>query len=228
MNKEILNVSIKDWHSKMQQLHLETLQKAGWNAVKEHRLKTPNGHGSYRIADIFVPELNLVIEVQKSKNTPKQFKERNEDYLGLGLRVVWVFNEERWQPDTDSNPELEGEGSIYMKWRDYTEHLARDQFTYNSNRYNLIKYCGSNSDIEIYYCLPTINAGMMYRKLLNIQPIKRLLTPKFPSTKHFGKMDYMNHKLPKETFNGLEVTTSVITEETIIPSLELQIRDKVA
>ena len=223
MNKKILDVSIKEWHSIMQELHVEALKNQGIEARTEVRLKTPGGHKSYRIADIYVPEQNLVIEVQKSKFVPKEFAQRNEDYRGLGLKVVWILNEERWQPDTDANPDLVDESSdIYIKWRDYQRELARPQYIYNSNRYFIVDYWKNNRDIEIYYCLPTINAGMMYRKITDVQEVERVVTPKFASKKHFGSHSYdvKNHNQPKETFRGYEVFTTITTDETVTLDLK--------
>lgn len=171
---------------------------------------------NFFVHDIYVPEQNLVIEIQKSKFVPKEFKERNEDYQSLGLKVIWILNEERWEPDTMDNLELVHESDdICIKWRAYNEEMPNPQFIYNSNRYFIIDYWNTNSNIDIYYCLPTKNAGMMYRKLESIEVVEKLLTPKFPGSKHFGAISFANHNQPKEIFEGYKVNTSVITNETI-------------
>ncbi len=216
MNKEILNVGIKKWHSIMQELHLKALQDMGVEVRIEKRLILSNGYKKWRVADIYVPEYNLVIEVQKSNIVPKEFRERNEDYQSLGLKVNWILNEDRWQPDTDVNPELVNESvDIYIKWRGYNLKTSTAQYIYNSNRVSIIDYWNTNSNIDIYYCLPTEHAGMMYRKLESVEIVERNLTPKFPNSKHFGTKSFANHNQPKETFEGYKVNTSVITNETI-------------
>ena len=214
INKDITNISLKEWHSLMQQLHVNELQKHGVEAITEKRLYLTNGHKSYRKADIYVPELNLVIEVQKSKFVPKEFRERNEDYQSLGLKVIWILNKERWEPDTMDNPELANESDdICIKWRGYSPDLG-SQYIYNSNRYFIVDYWKSNSNIDIYYCLPTAD-GMMYRKLESVETVKRELTPKFPGTKHFGTPSFANHNQPKEVFEGYKLNTTINSSQTI-------------
>ena len=213
INKDITNISLKEWHSLMQQLHLEELQKRGVEAITEKRLYLTNGHKSYRKADIYVPELNLVIEVQKSKFVPKDFRERNEDYQSLGLRVIWILNKERWEPDSMQNPELANESDdIYIKWKPFRAELGA-QHTYNSNRYFIVDYWKSNSNITIYYCLPTAD-GMMYRKLDALENITRELTPKFPDAKHYGGYTWAAPR-SKEVFEGYKLNTTISSNQTI-------------
>lgn len=214
LNKNLLNISMKEWHSIMQQVHVKELQRLGVEVITEKRLMLPNGHKKYRIADIYIPALSLVIEVQKSKFVPKEFRERNEDYKSLGLRVIWILNNERWEPDTMGNPELENESDdICIKWRPYSEGLS-SQFIYNSNRYFIIDYWKTNSVIDIYYCLPTSD-GLMYRKLESVDKVERELTPKFPEEKHFRSASFANHNQPKEIFEGYKIKTSISTNQTI-------------
>jgi len=213
LNKNLTDISLKEWHSIMQQVHVNELQRQGVEAITEKRLNLKNGHKSYRKADIYVPSLSLVIEVQKSKFVPKDFKERNEDYQSLGLKVIWILNKERWEPDSMQNSELANESNdIYIKWRPYNESLG-SQHTYNSNRYFIVDYWKTNSNIDIYYCLPTAD-GMMYRKLESIETISRELTPKFPSAKHYGGHTWVKPK-PKEVFDGYKLNTTISSNQTI-------------
>ena len=62
LNKNLTDISLKEWHSIMQQVHVNELQRQGVEAITEKRLNLKNGHKSYRKADIYVPSLSLVME----------------------------------------------------------------------------------------------------------------------------------------------------------------------
>lgn len=45
------------------------------------------------IADIYVKDFNLAIEVQCSKISLEDFKRRNDSYKADGVNVIWIFNQ---------------------------------------------------------------------------------------------------------------------------------------
>lgn len=49
-----------------------------------------------RIADIFLPDYGLVIEVQYSPISPQEVLQRVFDYQTLGLEVIWILDFERF------------------------------------------------------------------------------------------------------------------------------------
>lgn len=53
-----------------------------------------------RIADVYSPSKNLVIEVQCSPISFEEMQSRNQDYQSLGLRVVWVLLNTRFSKKT--------------------------------------------------------------------------------------------------------------------------------
>lgn len=217
INKGITNIDFKNWHSATQTHLAKDFQRQGYTVTTETRIPTPKGHKSYRIADIVVQEKKLIVEVQKSKNIAKDWKERNEDYKLAGYDVIWIMHDNRWQPDSDQNPELENEqGDIYIRWRDYDLSQNRPQYIYNSNRFATIDYVYNNPEVNVLYAIPTAGqSGLMYRKIEKIEKITRRLTPKFINNKHFGANDYKNHNQPPEEFEGYKVITSIIAKDTI-------------
>lgn len=57
-----------------------------------------------RIADVYSPSKNLIIEVQCSSIALEEMEARNRDYRSLGLRVVWVLLAQRFGKQTFSFP----------------------------------------------------------------------------------------------------------------------------
>ncbi|MBR6084450.1 MAG: hypothetical protein IKP61_02395 [Spirochaetales bacterium] len=51
--------------------------------------------GKKHIADVFIPESKVVVEFQHSHISPNEFNERNEFYMALGFRVIWVFDTQK-------------------------------------------------------------------------------------------------------------------------------------
>jgi competence CoiA-like predicted nuclease len=216
INKNIGSINFKDWHNTTQAHLAKDFEKQGYAVTTETRIPTVGGHKSWRRADIVIPELKLIVEVQKSKNIAKDWIERNEDYELAGYRTTWVMHDNRWQPDSDQNTQLEDEdGDIYIKWRDYDLSQHRPQYIYNSARFAIIDYKYNNPDVTILYAIPTAGqSSLMYRKVESVEEVKRKLTPKFTDNKHFGINDYKNHAQPPEDFDGYKVITSIIAKDT--------------
>jgi len=216
INKKITDINYKNWHNDTQNHLARAFENQGYAVSTEKRIQTPGGYKKYRQADIVLEELKLIIEVQKSKNVAKDWKERNEDYKLVGYKTVWVMHDNRWQPDSDQNPELENEeGDIYIKWRDYDISQHRAQFIYNSARFAIIDYVYHNPEVIVLYAIPTAGqSSLMYRKIETVEKVKRKLTPKFTDTKHFGINDFKNHKQSPEEFDGYNVITSIISKDT--------------
>jgi len=216
INKNIGSINFKDWHNTTQAHLAKDFEKQGYAVTTETRIPTVGGYKSCRRADIVIPELKLIVEVQKSKNIAKDWTERNEDYKLAGYRTKWVMHDNRWQPDSDQNTQLEDEdGDIYIKWRDYDLSQHRPQYIYNSARFAIIDYKYNNPDVTILYAIPTAGqSSLMYRKVESVEAVKRKLTPKFTDNKHFGINDYKNHAQPPEDFDGYKVITSIIAKDT--------------
>jgi len=49
-----------------------------------------------RIADVYVPSQKLVFEIQCSPITSKEVKNRNADYKKLGISVIWILHDQRF------------------------------------------------------------------------------------------------------------------------------------
>ncbi len=217
INKEITDINYKNWHNDLQD-HLATnFRDQGYTVEIEKYIATPGGHKTRRRADILIESERLVIEVQKSKQIAKDFRERCDDYILAGYKVLWILNDNRWQPDTDQNFELSKEKTdIFIKWRDYDQSQNRAQYIYNSNRFTIIDYFHKNTgDVTIMYCIQSGGqSGLMYRKVESTTEVSRTLTPKFTDNNHFGTNDRKNHQLPRETFIGYEVVSSIIPTDT--------------
>ena len=218
INKNIKDINYKSWHNDVQGHLANDFQKQGYTVHTEKNIPIPTGgNKTRRRADIFIEKQDLIVEVQKSKIISKDFRERCDDYTRAGYNSLWVFHDNRWQPDSDQNPELSGEDKdIFIKWRDYDPTQERAQFIYNSARFSIIDHAYQNDSVSIIYCVPSAGqSGLMYRKVIGIEPITRVLTPKFTDSNHFGNNDRKNHNQPPEIFKGYEVVTSIITKDTI-------------
>ena len=217
IKSQVKEIDYKNWHDDTKEHLANDFQKQGYTVTTEQRIMTPGGHKKWRTADIIVKELSLVVEVQKSKTPTKDWKQRNEDYKKVGYKVIWVMHDNRWQPDSDQNPELSNEDEdIFIKWRDYNPTLNRAQHIYNSARFGIIDYAYNHPDLTIMYAIPSAGqSSLMYRKLENIEEINRVLTPKFSDGGHYGSTtDFKNHNQPPETFKGYSVSTSIIAKDT--------------
>lgn len=72
--------------------HLEIQQHIS-KALRTHSEQEHAFPEISRIADVFVPELRLVIEVQCSFITRQELERRTSDYRSLGLEVIWIFDD---------------------------------------------------------------------------------------------------------------------------------------
>ena len=216
INTKIKNIDYKNWHNENQNYLANDFVKQGYTVETEYNIPTPGGHKTRRRADIVVKDLNLIVEVQKSKAISKDFRDRCDDYKLAGYNVLWILHDNRWQPDSDENPELSNEEEdIFIKWRDYNPSLNRAQYIYNSNRFAIIECFHNNSHVDLMYCIQSGGqSGLMYRKVESTTEISRVLTPKFTDIKHFGSVDLKNHTQSPEKFKGYQVTTSIITKDT--------------
>ena len=217
INKNIGSIDFEDWHNTVQAHLAKDFEKQGYVVNLEKNIPIPvGGNKTRRRADIVIPQLKLIVEVQKSKDIAKDWKERNEDYKHLGYSCIWIMHDNRWQPDSDQNPELENEtADIYIKWRNYNLAQNKPQFIYNSARFAIIDYVYNNPEVTVLYAIPTAGqSSLMYRKVESVKAIKRTLTPKFTDKNHFGVTDFKNHNQPPEEFSGYEVITSIISKDT--------------
>ena len=214
-NKKLANIADETWHSKMQDHILKLFESLDIEIKREHRIDFSGGHKNFRRADLFIPEDNLVIEIQKSNFGTKEFTERNEDYKLAGVDIMWLLNEERWQPDTNNNSELSKEPfDGFVRWRAYAEHLDA-QHIYNSGRVAIIDYVLKNPSLNVLYCL-TEREELSFRHITKVVKVARELTPKFPANKHYKKgTDFKNNNQPKEIFTVLSVDTDVLTLDSL-------------
>jgi competence CoiA-like predicted nuclease len=216
VNSVIKDISNKNWHNENQQYLANDFKAQGFTVYMEKNIPTPGGHKTRRRADILVEELKLVVEIQKSSATAKELIERCEDYIGAGYRVLWIMNDDKWQPDSDNNPELAGEDEdVYIKWRNYSPSMEGTRYIYNSNRFSIINTFHNNDMVYVMYAIQSGGQSrMMYRKLENTVETTRVLTPKFSNAKHLGGTDNKNHNQPPEEFKGFVVTSSIIAKDT--------------
>lgn len=66
-----------------------------------------------RIADVYSPSKNLIVEVQCSSISIEEMERRNRDYASLGLRVVWVLLNTRFSRHYFSFPHYFTNGRIF-------------------------------------------------------------------------------------------------------------------
>jgi hypothetical protein len=215
INKNVEKIQFKNWHDNLK-IYLADHFAKSYTVRTEATIRTPDGYKKSRRADILIPELKLVVEVQKSHAITKDFRERCDDYGSAGYGVLWVMNEDRWQPDTDGNPELQNESEdIIIKWRDYKPERNAPGQIYNSNRCGIIDHLHKRDHVDLLFCVTTGQSGLMYRKVEKATPVSRLLTPKFTSDKHFGAMHFnKNFNQPKEEFEGYIIHSSIIPRDT--------------
>lgn len=94
-----------------------------------------------RIADVFWKERGIVFEVQCSPLAVDEFQARNRDYRSLGLEIVWIFHDKRYNGNCLSavemaaetlthyytNIDASGQGTIYdqYSWTQGTRRLRQ-------------------------------------------------------------------------------------------------------
>lgn len=93
--------------------HLETqlaIQKAAPEAILEFSFPSIS-----RIADVFWPSKKIVFEVQCSSISYEEIRKRTEDYNSLGLQIVWILHDRRYNRRKLSSAELFlNEGNYYF------------------------------------------------------------------------------------------------------------------
>jgi hypothetical protein len=55
---------------------------------------------NYRIADVYIPEKNIVIEAQHSPMSKEEFEDRNDDFIIAGKRPGWIISPARGSKNT--------------------------------------------------------------------------------------------------------------------------------
>ena len=60
-NKKLANIRDETWHSKMQDHIIKLFESLDIEIERERRIDFSGGHKSFRRADLFIPEDNLVI-----------------------------------------------------------------------------------------------------------------------------------------------------------------------
>jgi competence protein CoiA len=60
----------------------------------------------HRIADVFWPEKKFVFEIQCSNISYAEIKKRTEDYNSLGIQVIWILHDRRYNRKRLSSAEL--------------------------------------------------------------------------------------------------------------------------
>ncbi len=57
--------------------------------------------GEKHIADVFIPETNIVLEFQHSLISDEEFRKRTDFHVKEGRRIVWLFDESEEKPNPD-------------------------------------------------------------------------------------------------------------------------------
>ncbi len=71
------------------QLKKYLFEKLNMDVYTEKRILINNG---FRIADIYIPFKNLIIEIQTSPITVQEWKNRERDYHRANYNTLWLFN----------------------------------------------------------------------------------------------------------------------------------------
>ncbi|MCH9704035.1 MAG: competence protein CoiA [Chlamydiae bacterium] len=97
-------------HSGKSQTHIRLQKKLRLllGGELERRFETIN-----RIADLFVPSKNLIVEVQCSFLSLEEIQARNRDYASLGLRVLWIFLDRRFARHSFNFPHYFTNGQLF-------------------------------------------------------------------------------------------------------------------
>ncbi|GAB4186930.1 MAG: hypothetical protein Tsb0015_05120 [Simkaniaceae bacterium] len=83
-----------------------------------------------RIADAYLPKHHIVFEVQCSFISLKEVKRRNFDYSRLGIKVVWILHDRKYNRRKVSSAEdfLRKYPSYFTNMNDRGEGIIYDQF----------------------------------------------------------------------------------------------------
>lgn len=117
------------WHYDMSDWHREWQERF----PRESQEVVMTANGEKHRADVFVK--NIVIEFQHSPLSCDEFEERNAFYIGLGYKVIWLFDLTEIFHD-DSIEESHKKANVF-KWR-------RPKSTFNDFDYR-------NKNVELYF-----------------------------------------------------------------------------
>lgn len=108
------------------QLYLHALFPAN-ESFLEHRFAEVN-----RIADVFWAPQKIVFEIQCSPITAQEVLARNQDYRSLGLEVVWILHDNRYNHWRHSSAEavLQENPYYFTDMNEEGEGVIYDQFEY--------------------------------------------------------------------------------------------------
>lgn len=126
------NYDMSEWHYNWQeQFPSENREVVFEKDGKKHR------------ADIFIK--NTIIEFQHSKLSEKEFKERNNFYLSLGYKVIWVFD----VIEDFSNEKIYNQNSNIYLWNNPIKTFLN--FEENKNLIVFLQTTKNTWDYDKYY-----------------------------------------------------------------------------
>ena len=134
-----------EWHRRMQDYFPREAQE---------RRFTDDRAGEVHIADVYIEEMNTVLEFQHSPIKDAEFLKRTIFHLNSGRRTVWLFDE----TSTGSESELgrfkdtdipDENGNTAYKWNRCPRKVL-DKFPFikqECNRYSVCVYTGTEGDV---------------------------------------------------------------------------------
>jgi competence protein CoiA len=101
------------------------------NCHMEYRFNSIN-----RIADLYVEDLSLVIEIQCSFISLKEVQTRISDYAKLGLKVLWIFHEKKFNKKTKTPVEvfLKNQTYYYTNINNEGQGMIFDSYFFSKKR----------------------------------------------------------------------------------------------
>ncbi len=105
-----------------------------------------------RIADIYLPKDQMVIEIQCSPISLEEVKQRNRDYASLGLRVLWLLHESQFNRKKISSAAryLRKKGAYYIHLQNLNNLHFYDQWESIDRNIRIFKSGAQKIDLRAY------------------------------------------------------------------------------
>ena len=125
---------MSEWHRRMQDYFPIQYQEVPFpDKQKKEKL----------IADIYIPETNIVLEFQHSPISREEFIRRTMFHLYENRRIVWLFDESEENPKSDHIGKFE---RTFSKIQPQTDDMIPYYYQFPNNPYNYLRWLRNRRD----------------------------------------------------------------------------------
>jgi hypothetical protein len=186
--KDLIGPALSEWHAEWQSNFPDRYNEVWFKKISELQIKD-------RRADIYLNELNTIVEIQNSKIEEDEVNNRKHDYGLHGLKIIWIINGNN---ETIDVKKLEYSKRVYLEFKtDYWKfqsfrsyeyiYIDIDEEIYKLNkeedikRNSDLKICETNDDNLLTTDFKTININLEDSANNESLDYKKLSLPKLRS-----------------------------------------------